>query len=796
VFKFRIDDGRWLAPPAGAPNRDGDNLRFAPDARPQRLKAELAGAFRVDVLRLEGTQPLSSRVEDYELRDARGRGVRVTALERIDDARVLLRPSRPLDTTRVYFLTCRPAGLRTVCSFDGWMRRLRSDRELGANYDAAARRTAVRVFAPRATAVRLYLYHARVGDAPYETARMRRGSDGVWEALLAGNREGDWYDFTVHGPDDPGNEFFEQHPARVTDPYARVSDDSYGRCRIWPRQTPATPLRGGVPRMEDVIAYEVHVEDFTLQLTGLDSARRGTFAGFGTPGLRNARGEPIGIDHLVDLGINTVHLLPVQEYLHFPDAEWQAAFLHDPYMIERGIHETNYDWGYRTSHAFALESRYRTRGSEPGAQNREFRDLVQALHDRGIAVVVDVVFNHTAERMDGRELYFGFRVFDRHAYYRTGPTLDFIGDYGTEVKSEDRPMTARWIIDQCAALVDEYGVDGFRVDLAGLTDKQTLRALKRRIGADKIVYGEPWIASADPAYEAQPDWNWYKADAPITFFQDDTRNALCGPPDNPLNKRTDRGYAGGNGRRDAAKRAIANAFPDERTPNDGINYLDIHDNWALADRFAVRDWDGRLGVEEDRYRIAAAMLLTSLGPVVLHGGSEFLRSKGNAPLEEKVFHTASGPIFLHGKRDTYNLRRANEFEWENLGRNTADGAACNYGRMNAYWRGLIALRRSEAGAVFRVGGQVPADYIRWYEPADSLALGYAVGGRVFVAVNTSDRESRLSAVVLPPGEWRLVADGDTAGTTPIDGRAWSQLAGDRPCDVTLPPASVRIWVRR
>ena len=625
---------------------------------------------------------------------------------------------------------------------------------------------------------------------------LRRDDRAVWEAEVDGNLEGRWYDFTVHGPADPGNEFYEQLPIHVGDPYARVCDDSFGRSRVWPKTTPASPLRHGIPKMEDVIAYEVHVEDFTCALAGLAEHEKGTFSGFARSGLRNSAGVPIGIDHLVDLGINTVHLLPVQEYLHYSDDEWKASFANDPYMIARGISQSNYDWGYRTSHALALESRYRRKGSDVGAQNAQFRDLVQAFHDRGIAVVVDVVFNHTAERMDGRELYFGFRVFDRHAYYRTDNALGFIGEYGTETKSENRPMLRRWIIDQCLSLVNDYGVDGFRIDLARLTDTRTLQALRDRIGREKIVYGEPWIASSDPDFERNSEWTWSKADAPITFFQDDCRNALCGPPDSPKDKKSDRGYAGGNGKREAAKQAIANTFPGERTPNDGINYLDIHDNWALADRFAPRDWNGELGVDEGPYRIAAAMLLTSLGPVVLHGGSEFMRSKGSASLEEVVKRTPSGPVYLHGKRDTYNLRTANLFQWENLGRNIADGATCNYQRMNDYWKGLIALRNSDAGSVFRIGGAVPAGYVQWIDAPDSMVLGYLVGSKVLVLINTSAKKVRVSVVQVPDAAWMLVADGDAAGTVPLRGRPDSVLPRGEAASVELPGTSVKIWMRR
>ena len=765
----------------------------SPDS-PDAIRAELASAREVRLYALRGAPAFSVDPAGYRLRTASGRLIGISAVRRAGKDTLLLEPAEPLDIRRVISLL-RPEGDTLLCSFDGWMRHVYSDKELGARYDAAEGRTQVRVFSPRADSVLLYLYRERTDAAAAQRLGMHRDADGVWEAALPGNYERWWYDFTVHGPDDPGNEFYEQQPVHVTDPYARVSDDSFGRARIWPRMTPPPPVRGGRPRMEDVIAYEVHVEDFTLALVQLAQERRGTFTGFVTPGLRNALGVPVGFDHLLDLGINVVHLMPVQEFLHYPDDEWRRAFAGDQYMHEQMVDSSNYQWGYRTSHAFAIESRFRERGSEHGAQNGQFRDLVAAFHEHGIAVIVDLVFNHTAERMDGREMLFNLRVFDRHVYYRTGDNLDFIGAYGTETKSEDRPMTARWIFDQCTALVEEYGVDGFRIDLAGLTDEQTLRELRRRLGPDIIIYGEPWIGSSDPDYEGNPDWDWYKEDAPITYFQDDTRNALCGPPDNPRSKEHDRGYAGGNGNREAAMQAIANTFPFEDNPNEGINYLDIHDNWALADRFAVTDWNGFLGVDEGPYRIAAAMLLTSLGPVVIHGGSEFMRSKGSSPLVDYVKRTESGPIYIHGKRDTYNLRRPNLFLWETLGRNTEDGAACNYQRMNDYWKGLIALRRSDAGAVLRTGDAAPKGYIRWIEPDDPMLLGYVVDERIAVLVNTGASRQVFENVELPDGQWMLVASGDRAGTMPLLDQPQNILHGGRHA-LPVDGQDVRIWIRQ
>ena len=636
-FKFRINDGDWMEVPPSAPNVQGGNLIFGHTFFPPKFDAEMVGPRHIRALITGKDVTMSLNPQDYRLFKNDGIEIKIEQVFYIQPGEIHIYPAQDVDIKRVHYLQEKNLGLRTTVSYDGWFRHLYSDKKLGAFYDENQRKTIFRLFATRATNVKLYLYK-NPGEKFYAQYNLKRDANGIWEYESAKNLNGIYYDYTVHGYDEPGNHFFETNPGHITDPYGQVSVDSFGPCRIVPQVQPPRPVKGGRPPMKDVIAYEVHVQDFTRNLP-VDEKKKGTFSGFFEKGLKNSRGEKIGFDHIVDLGINVVHLQPVQEFLHFPTDEWQKHFLNDPFMIYHGIEKENYQWGYRTTHYLALESRYREKGSDWGAQNRQFRDLVQAFHDAGIAVIVDVVFNHSGERMDGRMDYFNFSAIDKPYYYRTTENLDYIGEYGTELKSEERPMVQRWLYDQCLNLVEQYGVDGFRIDIAGQTDEQTLKELKRRLPDDLIIYGEPWIASADPDYESNPDWDWYKADAPITFFQDNARNAFKGPTSNPQIKWTDRGYAGGAGNREEVKKALSAGFPEDDTPVDGINYLDIHDNWALADRFAKNDWDGRKGVDENRVKIAAALLFTSTGPVVIHGGTEFLRSKAHAPANPPLART-------------------------------------------------------------------------------------------------------------------------------------------------------------
>jgi pullulanase/glycogen debranching enzyme len=638
----------------------------------------------------------------------------------------------------------------------------------------------------------LYLYKKSDDTVAYEEIEMIADDNMVWEAELTGNLNGVYYDFTVHGSNDPGNHFYESMPKHISDPYARVNMDSWGKSMVWERTLPATPLINGIPRMEDVIAYEVHVQDFT-DLLPVPNTEKGTFPAMHKSGLKNINGHKIGFDYLKDLGINTLHLMPVQEFMHHPDDLWKKSFQDDPFMIENGVADENYHWGYRTSHCFAIENKFRKKGTAPGEERNQFRDLVQSYHDAGIAVIIDIVPNHTAEDMDGN-WFFHFNVLDKLYYYRT-KDLDHIGEYGNEVKTENRPMVQKWLIDQCLHFINEFGIDGFRIDLAGQIDKQTLIKLKEAIGHDKILYGEPWIASNDPAYEDNPDWDWYKADAPITFFQDDARNAFKGPPSNPTDPYKDRGFAGGNeDDRSDVIRGLTNTFPDDHTTTDGINYLDIHDNWVLADQFAIHNWDGRFGVDEDAVKIAATLLFTSMGPLVLNGGTEHLRSKGSAKLQEVVKTMTNGVnLYFHGKRDTYNMRKANQFKWEKIGLGKTDENPVNHKDMYDFWKGLIALRKSDLGKVFRQNFATPAGYYNFLLPKDHTLLGYVIDKKIMVAVNVSDSAKIFPDVKLPKGNWIPIGDNEEINVEGIAGSEQIEVQKGNIFALSIGPKSLIIW---
>jgi len=759
------------------------------------LRAEVRNskAIWVDVEGDVDNRPLATT--DWRLTDAAGREIALKAVLPNTLRESLLVPSEPIDIKRVHYLELVGGGPKVRVRFDGWFRTLYSDKALGAVIAKDGSSTSFRVFAPRASAVKLYLYDG-TDDAPTEarqTVDMIRDADGVFEVTLKGNLKGTYYDFTAHGPDDPGNQFFEQQPVHISDPYALVQMESFGKSRVWPNITPATPLKASRPKMEDVVAYEVHVQDFTDLLPVSDDLK-GTIPAMAVKGLVNKHGEAIGFDYLVNLGINVVHLLPMQEYHHYPDGPWREAFRDDPEMIAQAISEENYQWGYSTTHAFAIENKYRQKNTEPGMEREQFRDLVQAFHDHGLAVIIDIVPNHTGEDMRGGKVPLNFNGFDRQYYYRTNDAGEHIGPYGNEVKTEGRPMVQRWIIDQAKHFIEDFGIDGFRIDLAGQIDEQTMIKLREELGDDVIIYGEAWIDVTDPYIHANEDWDWYKIDAPITFFQDTARDAFKGSPFVLENKLTDRGYAGGNaGLRSAAMKGIENDYAEERkSPNQGLNYLDIHDNWALADRFATKDWDGRGGVDEGPFKLAVAMLFTSQGPIVIHGGTEILRSKGSSKIEDVVKYNEDGEIRLKGRDDTYNQRAANQFQWETVGQ--TEGPS-DFASMLKFWKGMIDFRLSETGKVFRSAEHIPDQY-QWITPENEALLGYVVGGEVLVLLNVGQGKGSFEGITLPEGDWKLIGTNNAIDHKNGVPGSDASLKGGVAHDLAVAATNLKIWVRR
>ena len=209
---------------------------------------------------------------------------------------------------------------------------------------------------------------------------------------------------------------------------------------------------------------------------------------------------------------------------------------------------------------------------------------------------------------------------------------------------------------------------------------------------------------------------------------------------------------------------------------------------------------GRKGVDENRYKIAALLLFTSQGPLVMHGGTEMMRSKGAAVLKEVVKETKAGiKVYLHGKRDTYNMRTANQFVWENVGKTFNDPESYgDHKGMFEFWQGLIAFRKSETGKVFRNEVSIPNDYYQWIEPENQFMLGYIVNNQVLVLINAEEKENVFESVNFPEGKWKLI--GSPMGFDHQKGVADSDQAmriieGGKSHRIILAPTNFKVWIK-
>lgn len=632
-----------------------------------------------------------------------------------------------------------------------------------------------RVFAPRATRVTLHIAATASGAADGTFEMTRDDASGTWDYELDGNLHGTYYWYTVDGPRGRGEKFDPERP--LNDPYAFVALSSFGpdvsalagRGMVFDVARLGAPTTIARAPIADLVAWEVHVRDLTggpgSGLTADDPDFR-RYLGFTREGLRGPApqgGEPVktGLDHIVELGVNAVQLLPVEEFPADPE---------------------RFNWGYFTANFFSPEGMYAS-SDEGEAKALELKALVDALHAKGVAVVLDIVFNHSAEGSDLGP-YFNFKGFDSKYYYRQDPYSHSYAN-GSGVGNElwtERPMVRRFLLDAIRHWVTRYGIDGFRFDLAALLDKDTIEAIAAEF-PDIYLYGEPWAASG--ALWGKGALNDVE---PWCVFNDTFRDAVKGSPEGG-----DKGFVQGGGTLVRAKAAVTgnsikvgqgDAWAD--APADGLLYMDAHDNLTLADKLEV-SIDGLTTAEKEaRVKLGAALTLTSLGPVMLHAGVEFLRSKP---------YTDDGDGRPVKDADSEAQFDANSYASTDATNNLDWGLKALHFGVFRFVSGMIHLRLSAAGAAARPTAAVVASYVEWHDDAaNPHALGYTLNAdrsapvpRLRVLLNTDAAADATFDVDFPAEDgWRLVADGEQ--TDPA-GLAAAPAEGP----VVVPPLGIRIF---
>lgn len=508
------------------------------------------------------------------------------------------------------------------------------------------------LWAPTASEVVLNLYTDGTGAQPYVRKPMRRGDRGRWVYEAGRNMSGAYYDYdvTVDGV-----------TRRTADPYARACGLNGARSMALDLQRTDPPgwERDRAPALPaENIIYELHVKEFTWDpSTSLAPELRGKYRALAQRGTR-VGAFPTGLDYLRWLGVTHVQLMPVFDFGSVDEAGDPDAF----------------NWGYDPVNMNVPEGSYSSDPAHGEVRIRELKEAIQALHESGIRVIMDVVYNHTY-RLDSclNRAVPGYY----YRYTEKGKPSNGSG-CGSELATE-RSMCARYILDSVLYWAEEYHIDGFRFDLMGLLDTELMNrvqwALDRRWGpGEKLVYGEPWAggsSSPRPGTVLADKAHLKELDASIAAFCDMTRDAIRGS----LGRIDTRGFAsGGPFNAQWLARCVqgwAGPDGDVQAASQTVNYISCHDDWTLWDKLtsAVCGGHGFLRARPQALRanrLAAAMLMCCQGHVFMLSGEEFARTK------QGVRNTYRSPIQL------------NAIDWKR---------ARARRELAQYYRGLIALRK-------------------------------------------------------------------------------------------------------
>lgn len=590
---------------------------------------------------------------------------------------------------------------------------------------------------------------------------MQRREGGVWEVRLNGDLKGKYYMYRAVFADGTLNE--------AVDPYARAVSANGMRTAIvdlgdtdpvsW-----SSDVSPALPHPSHAVIYELHVRDFSIhESSGMRN--KGKFKAFTESRIRDSAGNALGIDHLKELGITHVHLLPVFDFKTIDELNVESESTGETDFTE-------YNWGYDPQNYNVPEGSYSTDPSDPGTRIREFKEMVQALHSHGISVIMDVVYNHTysVEKGPFEPLVPGY--FYRRDY--SGRLSNGSG-VGNELATE-RPMVRKYIKESLSYWAKEYHIDGFRFDLMGLMDSVTMREiteeLRLEINPDLLIYGEPWTGGDSPL--ATKTLKGVQRGKGYAVFNDNFRSAIKGDSDG-WGKGFITGEYGREGALAAGIKGAIHEFTD--SPMETVNYVTAHDNLNLWDKVlatqglrqeaklpemengrlknggdmetAVAEANPYVGVDllnvmdnetVRRSLLANGIILTSQGIPFLHAGDELLRSK-------------------YGDHNSYRSSDAiNAIRW-------------NYKKtfmpVFEYYKGLIELRRKHPA--FRLHGRQEIErsleFIRTEGGVVSYLLKNHGGGDVWkniMVIFNANHGPVTHSLPEGPG-WNIVVDHNRAG---------------------------------
>jgi len=591
--------------------------------------------------------------------------------------------------------------------------------------------TVFRVWAPTADAVSVHLYasgHEGGLEDVLQAIPMTADVSGTWVATVEGDLNGTYYTYAVtHG----------DMIVEACDPYARTTGVNGKRAMVidlrstdpvnWAEDTP--PRTSG--DITDAVIYELHVRDLSSDPSS-GITQTGKFLGLIQEGTTNSDGMSTGLDHIKSLGVTHIHLLPSYDYASVDETDPEAGF----------------NWGYDPVNYNVPEGSYSTDPYHGEVRVKEFKQMVQGLHEHGIGVILDVVYNHvySAEDFCFNNIVPGyFSRIDQNGVYSNGSIC------GNDTASE-RSMVRKYIVDSVKYWADEYHLDGFRFDLLGLIDVQTVNEVIEEVHKTHphvIFYAEGWnmgtqITKEDVLLANQTN---AKETPGMAYFSDMIRDAVRGSNSNASKT----GYAAGAG-------GFANNVRDSflgkpawaQNPSQVVNYVSCHDGYSLFDRLTMSTQDFSLEERVKMNNLAAAIVMTSQGTPFFQAGEELLRSK---PLSEGGFDHNS-----YKSPDSIN-----SIKWDTLSDPMVQDVV-------AYYTGLIEFRNAHPALRMTTSEEV-AEKITQLPDLDFNVLGFHItkgaNGEENELVVLFNPNAEATTVTLPEGAWDIRINGEDAGDSSL-----------------------------
>ena len=597
--------------------------------------------------------------------------------------------------------------------------------DLGVNY--TPEKTSFRVWSPLAESMIVRIFDQGHEGSLLETFQMKKDVQGTWLLEL----EGDWknryytYQATIEG----------KLMHEVPDPYAKAVGVNGDRGMIVDLASTNPPgwetdNRPELKSFADIILWEIHVRDFSIHSSS-GIKNRGKYLAFTETGTRSPEGQRTGIDHLVELGITHVHLLPVYDYAT---------------VDETRLDEPQFNWGYDPKNYNVPEGSYATDPFDGNVRIMEFKKMVQSLHNHGIRVIMDVVYNHMYDASA-----YAFENLVPGYYFRMNEDGSFSdgSGCGNETASE-RAMMRKFMIESLKYWAEEYRIDGFRFDLMGLHDIETMNMIREELHAfdpDIFLYGEGWTAGDTPLPEEDRAVKVHASQLNgIAVFSDDIRDAIRGPW---WEGKAPGFMAGQKGLKESIKFGVVASTehpqinyadvnysdaPYADNPLQTITYVTCHDNPCLWDKILDTCIDCNRDNKMDLQKFANAIVLTSQGVPLLHAGEELVRTK-------------------YGEHNSYNLPDSiNQLVWHNK---------YSYRDVFDYYRDLISLRKNHPA--FRMPTtEMIQQHLRFFDIKKPLLVGYQISDHangdhwkdIVVFYNANNRAVEAK---LPDGDWVIVA---------------------------------------